>query len=503
MKKKTMKIANDKGIALVLSLFLMTVMSVLGASLMFLSQTETYSSMNYRLMSQARYGAESGIQKAANFLIYSASYTAPVGIAGANPIGYDSSVSPVTCTTAAGCATNGPVVLSGNTDVKPSNYPIAGVRDAFRNAFQGTQGTLAAGTTTVTYAPYATLMSMQQVKVYGGGWQTIQTWQITATGTILEGKTAQVEVSATLETPKLPAQMYAAYATNGGCGALTFSGNLTTNTDSYDSTIPFAVGQTSPTISLYGGNVGTNGNLTQAGQSTINGRLSSPRVGVGNCSSGNVDALSSSGGAKVNGNSPPLPGDLIKLPQALTLAPPAAPNPLPPTTAYDGDDQTLLNGANVGDVTVSNNKTLTLGALGATTYVTMNTFTMSGNANLVILGTVILNVADQGGVTTPITFTGNVTSGNVGSEQFNPSNFQIQYAGTGEIKVTGNSALTAMIYAPNAAAKFTGGADFYGSIVAGTVSDTGGASIHYDRSLSKKFFTVGNPMMSAFNWKKY
>jgi hypothetical protein len=138
-----------------------------------------------------------------------------------------------------------------------------------------------------------------------------------------------------------------------------------------------------------------------------------------------------------------------------------------------------------------------------TTYITMNTFSMAGNANLVILGTVILNVADQGGVTTPITFAGNVSSGNVGNEKFNPSKFQIQYAGTGEIKVAGSSALTAMIYAPDAAAKFTGGTDFYGSVVARTLSDTGGASIHYDRSLSAQFYAVGNPMMSAFNWKKY
>ena len=33
---------------------------------MFLSQTETYASMNYRLMSLARYGAEAGVEKAAN-----------------------------------------------------------------------------------------------------------------------------------------------------------------------------------------------------------------------------------------------------------------------------------------------------------------------------------------------------------------------------------------------------------------------------------------------------
>ena len=94
-KKTAMRISNEKGIALVLSLFLLTAMSLLGASLMFLSQTETYSSMNYRLMSQARYGAESGIQKAANYVLYS--YTPPV-TGGADPIAnYNTNVTPVTC----------------------------------------------------------------------------------------------------------------------------------------------------------------------------------------------------------------------------------------------------------------------------------------------------------------------------------------------------------------------------------------------------------------------
>ena len=89
---------------------------------MFLSQTETYSSMNYRLMSQARYGAESGIQKAANYLLYT--YAAPVDRR-ADPIAnYNTTVSPVTCTN--GCPNIGqPVVLSANAAV-PSNYPDRG-----------------------------------------------------------------------------------------------------------------------------------------------------------------------------------------------------------------------------------------------------------------------------------------------------------------------------------------------------------------------------------------
>src|SRR2546430_17319289 len=61
--------SNERGMAIMLALMLMTALSLLGASLMFLAQSETYASMNYRMMSQARYAAESGIHKAASFLL--------------------------------------------------------------------------------------------------------------------------------------------------------------------------------------------------------------------------------------------------------------------------------------------------------------------------------------------------------------------------------------------------------------------------------------------------
>ena len=47
------------------------------------------------------------------------------------------------------------------------------------------------------------------------------------------------------------------------------------------------------------------------------------------------------------------------------------------------------------------------------------------------------------------------------------------------------SSFAAMVYAPNAAASFSGGSNFYGSVVAATVTDTGGAKIHYDTHLSR------------------
>src|SRR3954465_14839978 len=64
-----MKRSNEKGVALIFALIFVLVLSVTAASLMFLSQSETWSSMNYRLMTESRYGAEAGLHSAANYLM--------------------------------------------------------------------------------------------------------------------------------------------------------------------------------------------------------------------------------------------------------------------------------------------------------------------------------------------------------------------------------------------------------------------------------------------------
>ena len=494
-----MKTNGEQGIALVLSLFLIAAMSVIAASLMLLSQTETYSSMNYRLMSQARYGAESGVHMATNYILYTYPATAPGTVS--DPItNYDITKSPVLCV-AAGCPSpNQPVFLSANAN-QPSNYPVATVQADFAVK---AAGALPAGNTSVAFAPYAKLISMQQVNVYGGGQQTIQTWQIVSTGTITQGKTAQAEVSAIVETPKFPASMYAAFATSATCGALDFHGQ-NTQTDSYNS-LGLAPG-VAPTIVQSGGDVGTNGNLSEGGQADIFGMLSSPRVGIGACSAGNVDALSSSGGATVNGHSPPTIADIIHLPAAVTLPAVTVPTGVP-TGNVSGNGQAWNDTScaptappcSFGDVMVNANSTLTLGssAPGAVTTINVNSIKLSGSAHIQILGKVILNVVGAGD-NSPIELLGNGFT----NDSYDPTTFQIQYAGTGAVKFTGGSHSVAMIYAPNAAIESSGNADFYGSVVGATVNDTGGMKIHYDSHLKGQFFVVGNAMMSSFSWKKY
>src|SRR6266851_5094124 len=64
-----MKRSKQKGVALIFALIFILVLSVTAATLMFLSQSETWSSLNYRLMTQSRYGAEAGLHAAANYLM--------------------------------------------------------------------------------------------------------------------------------------------------------------------------------------------------------------------------------------------------------------------------------------------------------------------------------------------------------------------------------------------------------------------------------------------------
>jgi hypothetical protein len=521
---------HERGIALVLALFLMTALSVLGASLMFLSQTETYASMNYRMMSQARYAGEAGIQKAANYLFDSGQYPIPGDAAAlAN---FDRTVSPVTL------VSNGePVVLSATAAVA-SNYPVAAVQTAFNAT---AQGTLAAGNATITYSAYATLLSMQVFESYGGTPNVVQTWELTGTGGLTGARNATVEVVALIETPKVAANTYGAFATNSGCGALTFGGNITIN--SYDSSA--LSGSTTPTMQADGGDVGTNGNLSISGSVDVQGNLYSPRTGVGTCDEGAVTALTESGSAQVSGS-------VVQLPTVVTYPPPVVPSPSPLADVglSSGGDQATTCGAlgltpgaiadvsagtaqcNVTGDTITingNGSTLSLPTLSLSAGVDLvmvasgpvaaqynfNSISLAGGSTIGASATsptesVLVNVVgknpDSSDIAVPIDFTGGTYAAVTGCgtcSDYDASILQFVYGGSGEIRMTGNSGAAATFYAPDASVTFSGTSDLYGSVLANRINTTGSGNIHYDQRLSHDFWVAGHPMVGTFTWKRY
>jgi hypothetical protein len=500
--------SNERGIALVFALFMVLVASTLASSLMFVSQTETLSTLNYTTMSQVRYGAESGVHSAANYLMFT--YAAPGD--GTDPLAnYNTAVSPVTYN-------NLPVVLASNT--AESNYPVDSKRTGFAQATPST-GTLTLNNRAIVYNAKATLMSMRQItEAISGLPATLQTWEITGTSRASGAGSAEVEVSAIIERQEVALFRYAAFATYTGCEALKFGGGATT--DSYDSRNLVPTGtpnvNVAPTPDLWGSNVGTNGNLTELGNTTtIRGSLSTPRTGVGNCTDNNITGLTQTGGATIDDG-------MIQLPQTVTYPTPPAPNPMPPTTnmqfqknsgcptgvsyctAQSGVGATITppsasTEVTLGDVSVTGGAAL---HLSAGTYI-VNSLSFAGNSSIVLdgAGPVIFKIGGLANNGNPLTTAVDFTGGSLVNNSFEPSKVQILYHGTSNIKLAGGASNAALVYAPNASASFTGNSDFYGAVVSNKVTDMGGVHLHYDRRLSTEQLVAGNFTMGSFTWKSY
>jgi hypothetical protein len=509
-----MKRSNQKGVALVMTLILVLVLSVMVASMMFLSQSETWSSTNYREMTQARYGAEAGLHAAANYIINPA--TGYPGIGTSDPFGaYNVSSSPVT-------ASGNPVVLSSLSGVS-ANYPVGTVQTAFSGA---STGNLNVGPSTVRYTASAQLLAMKQI-VQCGNAQTLtsQLWKITSHGDITGLRNAEAEVSALLESHIVPCYNYAAFATGSGCGAINWSGGGPIN--SYDSTAPGVPPE------AYGGNVGSNGNANLAPATSITGQFSSPMTGVGACSSGDGISGATPGtiqnyvkDCETNATSCGSSYE-VKLPQSVQFPTPATSYPAGVVESSLSSPNGTINPNNCAGGTAgcygdgTNNITLqpyvdpgTHHCSGATYYI--NTITMNGGKTLTLgtcpagtlpvsdVGTykpIVLNIVDVNNSGNPV----DIGGGSIANASLNPSFLQIQYAGTGLVKIHGGSAAAAVLYAPNAPVELDGAnSDWYGALITKTLTLNGnGASIHYDRRLANTVATVGNWTMDTFTWSKY
>jgi hypothetical protein len=502
-------INDQRGAALVLTLFLTATMAVLAASLMFLSQSETYSSQNYKLMSQARYGAEAGLHKAVDYLLYS--YTAPGDVASSDPrTAYNMDVSPVTL-----YANSQPVILSG-LSTQAANYPIDATKTAFNTA---AQGSMSIGDTTVNYAAYATLLSMRMLDVYSSTTQkAVQTWKITSEGTVgPSSRTARAQVSAIIERQVTAVGQYAAFALGTTCGSLKWSGGSLTNSYDSEALTYNADGSVQLPIATQAnnGNVGTNGNLTEVGtNTTINGMFFTPRTGVGNCN-GSGDAS-----VAFTGSQSQVTGGIVQLAQSVSLVPPDPPSPTPPTTsvAFTGATPSCGSFSNCsqvagsppgiklqpgtwGNVSMSSGNILYL----VPGNYNMNSIGLNGGSTIVVdytgcVGTcaTVINVAGTG-QGTPIDFSG----GSVSNSSYDPSRLQIVTASTGTVKLSGGNSTAYIVYAPNADATLVGGSDLYGAVTAKTINNSGGVALHYDRRLGGEFMSAGNFVMNGFTWSKY
>ena len=304
------------------------------------------------------------------------------------------------------------------------------------------------------------------------------------------------------QTPVVGAN-FGAFAVSTSCSAMKFAGNASTGSFNSSGENP----PTNPPSNLNSsttaaGNIGSNNNVLLGGTSTaINGLLgtASGNQNVGACPGAGVSTTGNPTAQGVNPASacpqqawagPPAPQPPtcpITDITSQTFPPPAAPNPLPPTTANKYTKSATLTPGTYGNVQMTAGATLTLpgGTPGNPAVYVMNSLSMAGGSTLNITGPVILKFGGQG-VTNVIDMTG----GQFANTTNVPGNFVIQYAGpsgpmTGTgIILHGGSQAYGSVYAPQADVSFKGGSNFYGQVVANTVDDQGGTNLYYDEALT-------------------
>jgi hypothetical protein len=365
----------------------------------------------------------------------------------------------------------------------------------------------------VTYGASAKLLSMRKVTAYGGGTGVIQTWEITAVGTVPGALPATVEVSALLERTLVDAQTFAVFATGTQCASIDLGG--TVETKSYDSSIASGAGSASSPDS-FGGNVGTNGNMTIGGHVGVHGSLSSPRTGVGTCVDGSgVTALTESGSASVDGNA------VIQLPQALNFTTPALPSPYSVASMNTAGS---ICAAVSSPATCSGTNPVVIDPMGTTVTLgnvsgvnlllkggeyTVNSFA-TGNVTLGTsgLGTtnVVVNISGKttaSPTSADLAEAWDMTAQDVFNTSMDSARLQMIYAGTGKFDMHGGANAAFVLYAPNATVETHGNGNIYGSILVKTVLSRGTPEFIYDRKLDRTAFTMGNYVMSSFSWKKY
>lgn len=451
----------QRGLALILVLLVLFVLSSLAAAILFSVQTQSWTSHNYRLATQGRFLADTAAQRA---VAWFATTYRPAQAA------YTTSLD--------GVLLNGTPVRLSAIDGLAANYPDPAMEDAFFAALHN-QPVAAAGFQGY-WAAAARLLNWQSVAMpFGLASQSLETWQIQAQGHINSPQgESTVQETVLLSQFLQPLLSFAAFATSSSCGAISLLGGA--YTDSFDS----SRGSYAQTRAANSGNLGSLGNVSVGDQSTVNGSVSVANPVVGPCPDGvTLGAQAAITGRQADGTLAPV------LPLKILPTMPPVPTVNPANGSLVVNKNTQIAPGAYGDIRVQGTAQLTF----QPGIYQINSLSVSGNASIAIgssaggSGAVILYVAGNN-QSTPISLTGNSLTNTTGI----PSNFQILYGGTGTIQVAGGSAAFGVVYAPNANVQMMGGSDWYGAIISATFTEKGNpTALHYDRSLISQFLVPG------------
>jgi hypothetical protein len=537
---------RESGIALIMALLCLFVVSTLAVGVMYSTQSEIWTTANYRATTQARYIAEAGAQQALNYL-QSGQYIPPAAFT-ANPtapVGFNMASMPIMYT---GGSTPVPVVLStsGMTQYTDT-FSTFSTSDAssdqkFQNYFAtaATQTPFANISNSARFDVALQLLTAMQATDGSGKWLT--KWKIVSQGTLntvgssaSSGK-ARVQIVEIVDNVMVvgipgggnpsPTYVSGVFATGTGCNAISMSGGQYTN--SYNSAT--SSGSTSPPYTGASGNIATYGNISLTNGAYIIGNVFTPFYNVGTTGTygisggpwpglnGSKACSTATGGTEwaVNednsgsgvGCTSASSSACSQKTYALPSPAPSYPTPVMPTVAtntaacsgYNG----LCSGGSGGGsgcaITIppSTNADGTTGSgaanfgkvnFGSCAVITLQAGTYNMDSLYISNGAKVILPA-TGNVIINILDKGtanpplSVDGGTVANNGGDPSALTFVYAGTKPINLTAGANMFASVYAPNAPATIGGNAGLYGAVVCSTASFNGSGHVIYDTHLT-------------------
>lgn len=503
----------ERGISLIMALLALMLLSAIAVGMMVMSSTETNVSANFKAEETAYFAARAGVEEVRDRMVpanaNSISASLPTSLPGGGTpwalyvLGNGVTMADVTDTSPGkmfddelchdfpgAFATTTPINVACTGLPTGSWYnptPIASVASTLAHPLEYKWVRVTLKSNNSAPFPVASPVTTDQVCWSGTGNGASET--VAAAGTTcsaIPSATPVYLVTALAVTPSGARRLvqqelaqqpvytlpYGLFATGGGCGALTLGGGA--QTYSFDAAAENPPVVHPPALSS-GGDVGSNGNIDfNGGNTAVNGTTASALTGVGNCNAGGAN----------NGitGTPAQYGTAGSIPVQTPPVPPT-PNPPPPTGNQNASrlSNPLPPGA-YADLKLTGGITLTLngGTPSSPAVYTLNSLDVGSGCTLKILGPVIFNMAGVGAQNVV-----NFNGGSLDNESYLPSNFVINYGGTHNINMGGNTAVFAVINAPNARISFAGGTQFYGQAIGRTIATTGdNTAFYYDTSVN-------------------
>jgi len=331
---RTARGSTESGVALILVMLALLVLSTLAAAMIISARSETLASYNYKLNTQADYLAKAGIQQAVNWFrsqryqpVTQSQATTYYSVTSDGSVFslYTSNASPVQCISSCG-STNASVQLIGYGSGS-SNYPNindaggTAVAAAFANDLVNVRVTGDANNSG-TFSVRATLLNYQTVNpniatcpspAGGAPPCPVETWLITSLGS-WTGGSGQTGSVATAEEQAIIQPIYTPTWGNAlyGFCSLSMSGSSGVCTDSFNSTFgqygggnksvaAGACDSSSSNVIDSGAGVGANGSVTLGSNVTVAGNVTIGTGAPSACGTGYSGSVSSVLGEVVNG----------------------------------------------------------------------------------------------------------------------------------------------------------------------------------------------------------